>query len=90
MIELGAGFNQELTARENIVLYGTLLGRDAGHMRDQVDPICEWAGLTEFFDSLIRTFSWEMLDSGLVWFMLPPQCELRRMPLVGSCVRGVG
>lgn len=61
MIELGAGFNQELTARENIVLYGTLLGRDAGHMRERVDPICEWAGLTEFVDAPIRTFSSGML-----------------------------
>ncbi len=61
MIELGAGFNQELTARENIVLYGTLLGRDAGHMRNRVDPICEWAGLTEFVDAPIRTFSSGML-----------------------------
>lgn len=61
MIELGAGFNQELTARENIVLYGTLLGRDPSHMRERIDPICEWAGLTEFVDSPIRTFSSGML-----------------------------
>jgi ABC-2 type transport system ATP-binding protein len=61
MIELGAGFNQELTARENIVLYGTLLGRDPSHMRDRVDAICEWAGLTEFVDAPIRTYSSGML-----------------------------
>jgi ABC-type polysaccharide/polyol phosphate transport system ATPase subunit len=61
MIELGAGFNQELTARENIVLYGTLLGRDPSHMRDRVDAICEWAGLTDFVDAPIRTYSSGML-----------------------------
>jgi ABC-type polysaccharide/polyol phosphate transport system ATPase subunit len=61
MIELGAGFNQELTARENIVLYGTLLGRDPSHMRDRVDAICEWAGLSEFVDAPIRTYSSGML-----------------------------
>ena len=61
MIELGAGFNQELTARENIVLYGTLLGRDPSFMRNRVDAICEWAGLTDFVDSPIRTFSSGML-----------------------------
>lgn len=61
MIELGAGFNQELTAQENIVLYGTLLGRDPSFMRSRVDAICEWAGLEEFVDSPIRTFSSGML-----------------------------
>ena len=33
MIELGAGFNPEQTARENIILYGTLLGRTPREMR---------------------------------------------------------
>lgn len=61
MIELGAGFNQELTARENIVLYGTLLGRDPSHMKERSESICEWAGLTEFADAPIRTFSSGML-----------------------------
>ena len=37
MIELGSGMNPELTARENIVLYGALLGRDPNRLRDRVD-----------------------------------------------------
>jgi ABC-2 type transport system ATP-binding protein len=57
MIELGAGFNPEQTARENIVLYGTLLGRDVRHMREHCDPIVEWAGLTEYLDVPLRAFS---------------------------------
>ena len=61
MIELGAGFNQELSAYDNIVLYGTLLGRTPSHMRDRAGSIAEWAGLTEFIDVPIRSFSSGMM-----------------------------
>ncbi len=61
MISLGAGFNHEMTARENIVLYGTLLGRDITFMRSRVDPILQWAELTDFRDVPIRNFSSGML-----------------------------
>lgn len=61
MIELGAGFNQEMSAYDNIVLYGTLLGRTPSQMRDRVSPISEWAELTEFIDVPIRSFSSGML-----------------------------
>jgi ABC-2 type transport system ATP-binding protein len=61
MIELGAGFNVELTARENIVLYGTLLGRHPDTMRERTSPILEWANLEEFADVPVRSFSTGML-----------------------------
>ncbi len=57
MIALGAGFNPELTARENIVMYGALLGRDIKLMRDRVGPIVEWAELEDFVDVPTRSFS---------------------------------
>ncbi len=57
MISLGAGFNPELTARENIVLYGALLGRDIKLMRERVEPIIEWAELQDFVDVPTRSFS---------------------------------
>lgn len=57
MIELGAGFNPEQTARENIVLYGTLLGRDARQMKAHCDQIVEWAGLIDYLDVPLRAFS---------------------------------
>lgn len=57
MIELGAGFNQELTGAENIVLYGTLLGRTPKAMRSRIEPIADWAGLTEHLDIPIRAYS---------------------------------
>ncbi len=57
MIELGAGFNPEFTARENVIIYGALLGRDPKHMRERVDAIVEWAGVADFVDIPVRTFS---------------------------------
>jgi ABC-type polysaccharide/polyol phosphate transport system ATPase subunit len=57
LIELGAGFNMEQTARENIILYGTLLGRPVKQMRSRCWPIVEWAGLEEYLDVPIRAFS---------------------------------
>jgi ABC-type polysaccharide/polyol phosphate transport system ATPase subunit len=61
MISLGAGFNAELSGYENIVLYGTLLGRDPEWMRSRVDAIAEWADLTEFLDVPVRAYSSGML-----------------------------
>lgn len=61
MIELGAGFNGELTAAENIVLYGALLGREPDFMRQRIDPIAQWAELQEFLDVPIRSYSTGML-----------------------------
>lgn len=61
MIELGAGFSPDLTGRENIVLYGALLGRPPALMRARLEEIAAWAELTEFLDVPIRTYSSGML-----------------------------
>lgn len=61
MISLGAGFNHELTGYENIILYGTLLGRDPETMRKRVGPIAEWADLADFMDVPVRAYSSGML-----------------------------
>ncbi|MGZ8786294.1 MAG: ABC transporter ATP-binding protein [Acidimicrobiia bacterium] len=61
MIELGAGFNQELSGYENIVLYGTLLGRAPAVMRERAAAIAEWAALTDFLDVPIRSYSSGMM-----------------------------
>lgn len=61
MIELGAGFNPEMTAYENIILYGTLLGRTPGQMQERVAAICDWADLNDFIDVPTRSYSSGML-----------------------------
>ena len=57
MIELGAGFDQELTARENIFLNGTVLGHSRRYMEEHFDEIVEFAGIGQFLDSPIKNFS---------------------------------
>ena len=57
MIELGAGFNGELTGRENVILYGTLLGKSPRVMESRVNQIAEWADLTPSIDLPLRTYS---------------------------------
>jgi ABC-2 type transport system ATP-binding protein len=57
MIELGAGFHPDLSGFENIVLCGTILGRDVRTMRRRAAAIAEWAGLEEFLDAPIRGYS---------------------------------
>lgn len=61
VIELGIGFEQELTGRENIVFNGALLGRSMREMHDLMDEIVSFAELGEFIDRPIRTYSTGMV-----------------------------
>jgi len=57
LIELGAGFDQELTARENIFLNGCVLGHTEKYMQEHFDEIVEFAELHKFLDSPIKNYS---------------------------------
>lgn len=57
LIELGAGFDANLTARENIFLNGTVLGHSREFMKEHFDEIVEFAGLGKFLDSPIKNYS---------------------------------
>lgn len=57
LIELGAGFDDDLTARENIYLNGTLLGHSEKFMEQHFDDIVDFAELWDFLDSPIKNFS---------------------------------
>jgi ABC-2 type transport system ATP-binding protein len=61
MIELGAGFNPELTGAENILLYGTLLGRDRKIMESRIEAIADWAQLSQHLDIPVRAYSTGMI-----------------------------
>ncbi len=61
MLELGAGFNPELSGEENILLFGVLLGNRTKEMRAKVGEIAEWAGLTEQIKLPLRTYSTGMV-----------------------------
>lgn len=57
LIELGAGFDPELTARENIFLNGCVLGHSEKFMQAHFDEIVEFAELHQFLDSPIKNYS---------------------------------
>ncbi len=56
-LELGVGFNPELTARENIFLGGAVLGLTRAQLRTRVDSILDFADLTQFADQKLKNFS---------------------------------
>ena len=57
LIELGAGFNPEMTARENIFLNGCVLGHTEKFMQEHFDEIVDFAELRDFLDSPLKNFS---------------------------------
>lgn len=56
-LELGVGFNPELTARENVFLNGALLGITRGELHRRVDDIIAFAELQDFADQKLKNFS---------------------------------
>lgn len=57
MIELGAGFDQNLTARENIYLNGAILGYSKKFLDRKFDEIVEFSELKDFLDVPVKNFS---------------------------------
>jgi ABC transporter related len=57
MIELGAGFDPELTARENIFLNGAILGYPQEMLKERFDEIIDFAELKDFVDVPVKNFS---------------------------------
>ncbi len=57
MIELGAGFDQELTARENIYLNGAILGYSKSFLDEKFESIVEFSELRDFLDVPVKNFS---------------------------------
>lgn len=57
LIELGAGFDIDLTARENIFLNGAVLGHSRAYMKKHFDEIVDFAEIEEFIDVPVKNFS---------------------------------
>ena len=60
-IELGVGFNANLTARENIVLNGVMMGLSKREARRRVDAVLDFAELREFVDLKLKNYSSGMM-----------------------------
>lgn len=57
MLELGSGFDFDLSGRENVFLNGAILGYDEKFLKDKFDEILDFSELKEFIDIPLRNYS---------------------------------
>jgi ABC-type polysaccharide/polyol phosphate transport system ATPase subunit len=73
LLQLGAGFDPELSGRENVFLNGTLLRMKRATIRERFDAILQFAELEEFIDAPLRTYSTGM--AGRLGFAIATECQ---------------
>jgi len=56
-LELGVGFQPDLTAKENIYVYGAIMGFSDAEIKERMDAILDFAGLKRFKDTKLKNFS---------------------------------
>lgn len=57
LLEVGTGFNPELTGRENIYLNGAILGMTKGEITSKLDEIIDFSGIEKFIDTPVKRYS---------------------------------
>ncbi|MFT3729335.1 MAG: ABC transporter ATP-binding protein [Terricaulis sp.] len=57
LLEVGTGFHQELTGRENTYLYGSILGMTRAEVNEKFDAIVEFSEIGEFIDTPVKRYS---------------------------------
>jgi len=57
LLEVGTGFHQELTGRENIFLNGAILGMNRREVSSKFDEIVEFSGISQFIDTPVKRYS---------------------------------
>jgi lipopolysaccharide transport system ATP-binding protein len=57
LLEVGTGFHQELTGRENVYLNGSILGMDRAYIDRMFDQIVDFAGVERFIDTPVKRYS---------------------------------
>jgi ABC-type polysaccharide/polyol phosphate transport system ATPase subunit len=75
-IELGVGFNADLTARENVTLNGVMMGLSQREARSRLDAVLEFAELEEFVDLKLKNYSSGMLVRLAFSVMIQAQADI--------------
>ena len=75
-IELGVGFNMELSARENVILNGVMMGLSQREARRKLDAVLEFAELEEFADLKLKNYSSGMLVRLAFSVMIQSEAEI--------------
>lgn len=57
LLELGGGFHPDMSGRENVFLKGAIMGMDAAVMRAKYAEIVQFAGIADFMDQPVKTYS---------------------------------
>ena len=57
LLGVGAGFDQEMTGRENILIYGTVLGLSSSEIKSSIPEIVEFAEIDKYIDTPVKRFS---------------------------------
>lgn len=57
LLELGAGFHPDLTGRENVFLYGAIMGLNRKQMHERFDDIIAFAGIADYIDQPVKHYS---------------------------------
>lgn len=61
LLEIGTGFHQEMTGRENVYLNGAILGMTRREIHRDLDAIVDFAGVARYFDTPVKRYSSGML-----------------------------
>ena len=75
-IELGVGFNADLTARENVILNGVLMGLSREQAEERLEAVIEFAELEEFADLKLKNYSSGMLVRLAFAIMIQSDAEI--------------
>lgn len=87
LLELGSGFHPNVSGRENAIMNGLLIGKTRAEMRDLLPGITAFAGLQEFIDQPMRTYSSGMyvrLGFAIAAFMDPEILVVDEVLAVGD------
>lgn len=61
LLEVGTGFHQDLTGRENVFLNGAILGMSKTEIKNKLDEIVEFSGIAKYIDTPVKRYSSGML-----------------------------